>query len=227
MIKKHLLRTARNLLITAALVAVMWAIKGYPLPLEMDFHRMERQNLADPSEIVWTYRGTHPGDLDVLVGLAPDTVHTYAHGYRFYVFPRREGGSTLVSLPEETRYQDGSNSYLAPSFLVPDPPARAATARLTVTLDVNDWREDYVADASLTDGVFFFQLKRKYRDLPENPTSEEEALCYNEGAAFSIVYYRDPADFVRLPYTLEFFDPSGNPLETVRQEGWLADVEPA
>ena len=227
MTNQHLRRTARNLLITAVLAALMWIAAGYPLPMEPDFRRAERQNLAERSEIVWVYRGTRSGDRDLVVGLAPGAVHTYANNYRFYVWPRREGGCTLVPLPDRTRYQEGGSSYLGPSFLVADPPARAATARLTVTLDVNDWREDYVADASLTDGTFFFQMERKYQDLPENPTSEEEALYNNEDTAFSIAYYRDPVDFVNLPYTLEFFDPSGALLETVRQEGWQAGAEPA
>lgn len=225
--KKHLLRTVRNLFFAVFLAALMWIASDYPLPMEMDFRRAERQNLVDPSEIVWTYYGTYSGDLDVLVGLAPNTVHTYARGYRFYVFPRREESSTLVSLPEETRYSDGSNSYLAPSFLVPDPPAQAATARLTVTLDANDWREDYVVEAPLTDGIFFFQLKWKYRCLPEYSTDEEQELFSNESAAFSVYYFDSPQEFTKLPYTLEFFDPNGALLETVRQEGWLADVESA
>ena len=69
--KKHLLRTVRNLFLAAFLAALMWIASDYPLPMEMDFRRAERQNLVDPSEIVWTYYGTHSGDLDVLVGLTP------------------------------------------------------------------------------------------------------------------------------------------------------------
>ena len=223
--KRYGLRVVRNLLITALLAVLMWMAADYPLPTEMGFRRAERQNLADRSEIVWTYRGTSSGDRDLLVGLTADAVHTYAHDYRFYVWPRRDGG-TLVPLPDRTRYQDSSGSYLGPSFLVPDPPARAATACLTVTLDVNNWREDYVATANLTGGIFFFQMERKHH-LPEDPTSAEAALYSNEDAAFSISYYRDLQNFANLPYTLEFFDPSGTLLETVRQDGWLADANTA
>ena len=220
--QKHLLRTARNLLITALLGILIWAVNGCPLPMKMAFRQMERQNLVDRSEIVWTYRSARPGDRDMIVGLTPDAVHTYARSYRFYVFPRRDSG-TLVPLPDRTRYQDGGSSYLGPSFLVPDPPARAVSAQLTVTLDVNDWREEYTAEADLTGGVFFFQIERKYHYLSEDPTAEEEALYYNEDTAFSIAYYKDPLDFVHLPYTLEFFDPSGVLLDTLVYPGQLTE----
>lgn len=220
--KKHLLRTVRNLLLAVFLAALMWIASDYPLPMELDFRQSERQNLVEQSEIVWTYRSARPGDRDMIVGLTQDAVHTYARSYRFYVFPRRDSG-TLVPLPDRTRYQDGGSSYLGPSFLVPDPPARAVSAQLTVTLDVNDWQEEYTAEADLTGGVFFFQIERKYHYLSEDPTAEEEALYYNEDAAFSIAYYKDPLDFVHLPYTLEFFDPSGVLLDALVYPGQLIE----
>lgn len=53
-------KTARNLLLTLILAALIWGQFGYPLPTaEMEFRRLERQNLLPRSEIVLappTYR---------------------------------------------------------------------------------------------------------------------------------------------------------------------------
>lgn len=213
--KRHLLRTTRNLLITAFLGALMWMASGYPLSMEMDFRRTERQNLATPSEIVWTYRGTHSGDRDLLVGLAPDTVHTYANNHRFCIWPRQEGGGTLVPLPAETRYQDRANSYLAPALLVPDPPAEAASARLTITLHNNDWSEDYVVEGQRQGQVFFFQLKMLHNN---------DSHCLDEFNAFTWISFSS-ADHLLYPSMVEFFDTDGKLLSAVQQDSqWTVEV---
>ena len=198
----YLRRTARNLAVSAIVLAFLWALKGFPLP-------------AERSEIVWTHEGTTLGDDDLLVGLADRFVHVWhPNGYVLF-WPRQDGG-TLVHLPAKTRYQDQGSSYLSPALLVPDPPVEAVQARLTITLSINDWTEDYTVDGQRQGQVFFFQLEMRHRD---------DAHSSDEATAFSLLTTERPDSLglSQYPYTLEFFDASGNLLSTIRQEGWWAE----
>ena len=216
--KRHIRRALRNIGLAAVAGLVIWCIKGFPLPTpEMDFRRDERQALAERSEIIWTYEGTMRGDEDLLVGLSDTAVHVWhPNGYVLF-WPRQEGG-TLVPLPAETRYQDQANSYLGPALLVPDPPAGAADARLTITFSINDWTEDYTVDGQRQGQVFFFQLEMRHHN---------QAHDLDEDTAFRWLTYEHPDSLglSQYPYTLEFFDASGNPLSTIHQEGWLAEED--
>ena len=213
--RKHLFRTLRNLGLAALVGLVIWSLADFPLPMEQEFRRSERTHLAERSEIVWTHEGTAAGDDDLLVGLSDTAVHVWhPNGYVLF-WPQQDGG-TLVPLPAETRYRDRANSYLGPALLVPDPPAGAAGARLTITFSINDWTEDYTVDGQRQGQVFFFQLEMRHRD---------DAHSSDEATAFSLLTTERPDSLglSQYPYTLEFFDASGNLLSTIRQEGWWAE----
>ena len=212
--RTYLLRAARNLLLAALAALLIWWTAGFPLPTpELTFRRAERQALAERSELVWQYEGIVGGDEDLLVGLADRFVHVWhPNGYVLF-WPRQEGG-TLVPLPAETRYQDQGSSYTGPALLVPDPPEGAEGARLTITLSINNWMEDYIVGGTRQGQVFFFQLEMRHQN---------DAHSMDEATGFSWLTYERP-DFLGLsqyPYTLEFFDGEGQLLSTVRQEGWL------
>ena len=214
--EKYLRRAARNLFFAALAGLVIWCIKDFPLStLEMEFRRDERQALAERSEIIWQYEGRTRGDEDLLVGLASRYVHVW-HPNGYVLFWPRQAEGTLVPLPAQTRYQDRANSYLGPALLVPDPPAGAAGARLTITFSINDWTEDYTVDGQRQGQVFFFQLEMRHRD---------DAHSSDEATAFSLLTTERPDSLglSQYPYTLEFFDASGNLLSTIRQEGWWAE----
>ena len=215
---KYIRRAARNFALAALAALVIWGIKGFPAPTDrMAFRRCERTHLAERSEIVWTHEGTTARDGDLLVGLASKFVHVWhPNGYVLF-WPRQEGG-TLVHLPAKTQYQDQGSSYLAPALLVPDPPAGAADAQLTITLSINDWMEDYTAEGEHQGQVFFFQLRMRHHN-------EIAGHAADEDTAFQLLTSERPesAGGSGYPYTLEFFDASGNLLSTVHQEGWLAD----
>ena len=210
----YLLRTARNLLLAALAALLIWWTAGFPLPTpELTFRRAERQALAERSELVWQYEGIVGGDEDLLVGLADRFVHVWHPNGYVLSWPRQEGG-TLVPLPAETRYQDQGSSYTGPALLVPDPPEGAESARLTITLSINNWMEDYIVGGTRQGQVFFFQLEMRHQN---------DAHSMDEATGFSWLTYERP-DFLGLsqyPYTLEFFDGEGQLLSTVRQEGWL------
>ena len=216
--KRHIRRALRNIGLAALAGLAIWCIKGFPLPTpEMEFRRDERQALAERSEIIWTYEGTMRGDEDLLVGLSDTAVHVWhPNGYVLF-WPRQEGG-TLVPLPAETRYRDRANSYLGPALLVPDPPAGVESARLTITFSINDWTEDYTVDGQRQGQVFFFQLEMRHHN---------QAHDLDEDTAFRWLTYEHPDSLglSQYPYTLEFFDASGNPLSTIHQEGWLAEED--
>ena len=213
--KRHIRRALRNLGLAALAALVIWGLAGFPLPMEAAFRRCERQALAERSEIVWTHDGTMQGDKDLLVGLASDYVHVW-HPNVYVLFWPRQAGGTLVSLPAKTRYQDRANSYLGPALLVPDPPEGAEGVRLTITLSINNWMEDYTAEGERQGSVFFFQLEMRHRD---------DAHSSDEATAFSLLTTERPDSLglSQYPYTLEFFDASGNLLSTIRQEGWWAE----
>ena len=213
--RKHLLRAGRNLLLAGLAALLIWSMNGYPLPLEMAFRQYERQSLAERSEILWTYRGGRAGDRGMLVGLAEDYVHVWHPNGYILLWPRQEGG-TLVVLPEEIRYADGFSSYLAPAFLVPDPPEGAETARLTITLREDGWTEDYIVEGEWQGQVFFFQMKMRHHG---------DSLALYESDAFRWLTFRraEMRGLDYYPYTLEFFDGAGNVLSTVQQEGWRAE----
>ena len=212
--RTYLLRTARNLLLADLAALLIWWMAGFPLPTpELTFRRAERQALAEWSELVWQYEGTAGGDKDLLVGLADRFVHVWhPNGYVLF-WPRQEGG-TLVPLPAETRYQDQGSSYTGPVLLVPDPPEGAESARLTITLSINNWMEDYIVGGTRQGQVFFFQLEMRHQN---------DAHSMDEATGFSWLTYERPDSLglSQYPYTLEFFDASGNLLSTIRQEGWL------
>ena len=214
--RTYLLRTARNFLLAALAALLIWWMAGFPLPTpELTFRRAERQALAEWSELVWQYEGTAGGDEDLLVGLANRFVHVWhPNGYVLF-WPRQEGG-TLVPLPAETRYQDRGSSYLGPALLVPDPPEGAESARLTITLSINNWMEDYIVGGTCQGQVFFFQLEMRHRD---GAHSSDEAT----GFSLLTIERPDSLGLSQYPYTLEFFDASGNLLSTIRQEGWWAE----
>ena len=201
--RTYLLRAARNLLLAALAALLIWWTTGFPLPTpELTFRRAERQALAERSELVWQYEGIVGGDEDLLVGLADRFVHVWhPNGYVLF-WPRQEGG-TLVPLPAETRYQDRGSSYLGPALLVPDPPEGAESARLTITLGDPGWQGEYQAEGERQGQVLFFQLHHE--------------------ASFRMLTDERPLTFRSIPYTLEFFDASGNLLSTIRQEGWWAE----
>ena len=214
--RKHLFRALRNLGLAALAGLVIWGLAGFPLPMEQEFRRSERQALAARSDIVWTYGGAVQGDEDLMVGLSDTAVHVW-HPNGYVLFWPRQAGGTLVSLPAETRYQDRANSYLGPALLVPDPPEGAEQARLTITLRENDGSEDYVVAGERQGQVFFFQLEMRYHGGAENDDYESNAFQW-------LTYERpESSDFRQYPYTLEFFDASGNPLSIIHQEGWRAE----
>lgn len=211
--RRHLFRAGRNFLLAALAALVIWSMKGYPLPMEMDFRRYERQSLAERSEILWTYHGARSGDQDTLVGLAADYVHVWHPNDYVLFWPRQEGG-TLVSLPAETRYADGFSSYLAPALLVADPPEGADAARLTITLSYQDWSEDYVVEGERQGQVFFFQLEMRHLN---------DARSLDELNALNKISFNGAAR-LRNPCTVEFFDGAGEPLSTVQPDSEMTVV---
>ena len=211
--RKHLFRALRNLGLSALAALVIWGIKGFPLPMAQEFRRSERTHLAARSDIVWTHDGAVRGDEDLLVGLSETAVHVWhPNGYVLF-WPRQEGG-TLVSLPAETRYQDRANSYLGPALLVPDPPEGAEGARLTITLSVNDWEEDYTAEGARQGAVWLFPLPARHT---------EDDLRALERHALSDLTHQDANTFL-FPYTVEFLDAEGALLDTLTYLGWDREV---
>lgn len=209
--QKHLLRTARNLLITALLGILIWTVNGCPLPtMELEFRRQERQYLAGPSEILLRCESQGEaitGDPTMLLGVTASYVHTCSGTHPFNVWPRNKEGSTLVVLPSELSLKPVFTVGLA----VVDPPAQTASARLTITLSRMDWAEDYTVEGERQGDVFLFSLAARH---------EEDNWRSHESEALSELTHQQPRTFL-YPYTVEFFDAGGVLLDALVYPGQL------
>ena len=211
---KYLRRVARNLALALLPLAALWYVKGYPLPTqEMEFRRLERQRLAGRSEIIFRCESQGEamlGDPNMLLGVTDTAVHTSSDSHTLRVWPRDADGPTLVTLPSELK--------LRPVFTVGlaavDPPEGAASARLTITLSVNDWEEDYTVEGERQGAVWLFTLPARHTE-DDLRSLERHALSYLTHQVAETFLY---------PYTVEFFDAEGEILSTVRQEGWRAET---
>lgn len=225
MAQRHRRRFLRNLLITVLLALVIWYAKGCPLPTqEMELHRRERQRLLPESTVVWSYQGRQGNDRDMLVGVSPDYVHAYAENYKLTLWPRSGDTATLAVLPDRTRYQDKTGSYLDPALVAVDPPPQAESARLF--LDFTERYADpaagepsvaptYTLEGERQEGVFFFQLQHQYRYLGgEDPTEAEQLLREREEDIMAFLELEEPR-WLSFSYTLTFYDGGGHLLETV------------
>lgn len=225
MAQRHRRRCLRNLLITLLLALVIWYAKGCPLPTqEMELHRRERQRLLPESTVVWSYQGRQGNDRDMLVGVSPDYVHAYAENYKLTLWPRSGDTATLAVLPDRTRYQDKTGSYLDPVLVAVDPPPQAESARLF--LDFTERYADpaagepsvaptYTLEGERQEGVFFFQLQHQYRYLGgEDPTEAEQLLREREEDIMAFLELEEPR-WLSFSYTLTFYDGGGHLLETV------------
>lgn len=225
MAQRHRRRCLRNLLITLLLALVIWYAKGCPLPTqEMELHRRERQRLLPESTVVWSYQGRQGNDRDMLVGVSPDYVHAYAENYKLTLWPRSGDTATLAVLPDRTRYQDKTGSYLDPALVAVDPPPQAESARLF--LDFTERYADpaagepsvaptYTLEGERQEGVFFFQLQHQYRYLGgEDPTEAEQLLTGREDDIMAFLELEEPR-WLSFSYVLTFYDGDGDLLETV------------
>ena len=225
MAQRHRRRCLRNLLITLLLALVIWYANGCPLPTqEMELHRRERQRLLPESTVVWSYQGRQGNDRDMLVGVSPDYVHAYAENYKLTLWPRSGDTATLAVLPDRTRYQDKTGSYLDPALVAVDPPPQAESARLF--LDFTERYADpaagepsvaptYTLEGERQEGVFFFQLQHQYRYLGgEDPTEAEQLLREREEDIMAFLELEEPR-WLSFSYTLTFYDGGGHLLETV------------
>ena len=226
MAQRHRRRFLRNLLITLLLALVIWYANGCPLPTqEMELHRMERKRLAPESTVVWSYQGRQGNDRDMLVGVSPDYVHAYAENYKLTLWPRSGDTTTLVVLPDRTRYQDKASSYLDPAMVAVDPPPQAESARLYLDFGSEEVYIDddkvpvtltYTLEGERQEGAFFFQLKHQYRhlDIQEDATEEQQLLSRTEDTVLAFLDMDSP-DQLSFSYILTFYDGDRDLLETV------------
>ena len=213
MTRKHLRRTLRNLLITALLAALVWTAKGFPLPTqEMALRRLERQHLAGQSDILLRCESQGEagfGHPDMLLGVTDAAIHTSSDTHPLNIWPRNTDGPTLVVLPSEL--------VLEPLFTVGlaavDPPARTASAQLTITLSRLEWAEVYIAEGQRQGDVFLFSLAARHG---------EDDWRSHEREALSELTHQQSRTFL-YPYTVEFFDTDGALLDALSYSGPQAE----
>lgn len=198
-------RTVRNLAVVLACLYGLWAWADYPLPTaELEFRRLERQNLLPPSELQGVFRDTCQNRRTVY-GVLEDQV-VLGCGYLEY-WPREENGPTLFP---------ASNHFPRPAellFAAADVPEGTTSARLDMSLDCwftqeastrisaleggyprddsqswTRWARDYQAEGELLrEGGVLFRV----------PRGDEEGTVSIEQELFSMLTrqsaYRQPA----------------------------------
>ena len=197
-------KTVRNLLLTLALSVLVWGQCGYPLPTaEMEFRRLERQNLLPRSEIVFTApRSTN--DLEPKNGPAFALFDRWAVGTRgrraavgyldgkwsqIDVFPLNDGPSPVplpmghVSWIERAESERGIDSipHIWPALLFLEMPE---AARGELVLDVTYWEKDYHRMSEgwdLGDGVWLFVLE---------PPESSYSVDWYQGGRYTLALYR-------------------------------------
>jgi len=214
------LRCLRNFLLAVVVALLLWIAKNYPLPPEMDLHRMERQQLLERSEVVLTLPGTRTGDYDLLLGVTDRYIHSAATrkgNGELVVWDRNPDGPTLVTLAEGVSYSDrGAAIYRYPVLAAVDPPMRTVYARLELVLDydgiVNDTplqhRDTYVLESEWHGDVLLFYL------LPHQDNGVAPVEVVERNWLQGLASWRN-SQWELPPYTLNFYDGDGWILETL------------
>lgn len=123
-------KIVRNLAVTLICLSVLWAWAGYPLPTaELEFRRLERQNLFPPSELQGVFRGIYQNRWTGY-GVLEDWVVVGHESYgQLECWPREESGPTLFPAAEFFP------SPVELLFAAADVPVGTASARLDMSLD--------------------------------------------------------------------------------------------
>lgn len=115
-------KIVRNLALTLAFLGALWVGMGYPLPAEMEFHRLERSSLLRPSEVVARVEQEYG---TCVVGFSENEAVAGDLEYdSLTLWPMPEEGTGLMPVP--TRQSVSEGVY----FLSLKAPEGAASARL-------------------------------------------------------------------------------------------------
>lgn len=117
-------KIVRNLAVTLICLSVLWAWAGYPLPTaELEFRRLERQNLLPPSELQGVFRRENQW---VVAGLQEDSV-LFSEDRSLDRWPRSGAGPALVPI--------GRFVWTELDVIAVDVPQGTASARLDLSMD--------------------------------------------------------------------------------------------
>lgn len=123
-------KLAVNLALCAFLLVLIWSRFGYPLPTaELEFRRLERQNLFPPSELQGVFRGIYQNRWTGYGVLEDWVVVGYESYGQLECWPREESGPTLFPAAEFFP------SPVELLFAAADVPVGTASARLDMSLD--------------------------------------------------------------------------------------------
>ena len=209
--RKHQRRVLINLLVIAVLALFLWAHDRYPLPtLEMEFHRAERQRLAEESVVILRCEsGGELGDPTMLVGVTDSAVHTSSNSHLLNIWPKVTDSPTLVVLPSELEYHHQRISNLTIGLAAVEPPSWAETARLTLTLACGSKEADYMMEAQRQGSAFLFRLESHFPNVTSQSDQRLVSQAKAEDDAFFDLFHWTTTDRPMPPYTLEFFDSGG------------------
>ena len=214
--QKHQKRVLINLLAIAVLALFLWVYHEYPLPTqEMEFHRTERQRLAEESVIILRCEsGGELGDPTMLVGVTDSAVHTSSNSHLLNIWPKVTDSPTLVVLPSELEYHHQRISNLTIGLAAVEPPSWAETAQLTLTLACGIKETDYMMEAQRQGSAFLFRLESHFPNVTSQSDQRLVSQAKAEDDAFFDLFHWTTTDRPMPPYTLEFFDGSGALLAT-------------
>lgn len=198
-------KVCRNLLVGAVLLVVFWGLKQYPLPtMDMEFRRLERSSLVEPTQIVLrlgriTQAHFHdPGTpapevtREQILGLGEGYAVTFwQHPFSpsgnqldYWPFDEQEGQAKLVPLISffsDTRGADWSERETCVGVAVFRIPEGTAWGEMTVEAEEGPYRGE---SQVLEPGLCLFSFQRRLDSYSGN---------WQEG----------------LPYALRFYDEAG------------------
>lgn len=224
-------RTVRNLAVVLVCLYVLWARAGYPLPTaELEFRRLERENLLGRSEIQGIFEGIYHHR--TVFGTQGDQVLVSYYDFRTLEYwSREESGPTLFPASEFNPYPNELQ------FAAADLPEGTASARLEMTVDCwfaanhdggrsfsaleggyprddsltwKQWTRDYQAEGELLKegGVLF----RVPRGDAEGTVSIERDLFWMLTRQQTFLYQSDEARGVNCHMEAAFYDEAGREL---------------
>ena len=207
------LRLCLNLLLIALVLVMSWAGRGFPLPPEQAYRRMERAMLLKPMEILYQ------GEDDCVLSVDENHLALYTGEFQgFPMFPRQ-----IYLFPLENGL--GRAARKTPFFGMDVWAYDASGKSTSVEMELKIWREDWEpkvirGTANLENGFFpihvYGSLYRNWQD------TALEAMIASDIGANNIHFGDYNAYESSYAMTLIFYDEAGNVTAVHESEGTYA-----
>ena len=182
-------KAALNLTLADVLLFALWAYFGYPLPTtEMEFRKLEKQNLRHPSEIVQHLERDQSfvSDLtlgDIFIGISDKDVavgyiqHRGAYGSSLEVWPLLDGPTPVPISCIKAPWDEKNQWWTSHAMCFVNVPKEAVRAQ--VVLEGDPFPSNLTNGQWMENGVFAFRFVSRDDELARPCKSEDfEGVSY-------------------------------------------------